>query len=41
MINNHIFPTINDTVGPRSLSKRELVKEIKNITNVFYKRLDK
>ena len=41
MINNHIFPTINDTVGPRSLSKRELVKEIKNITNIFYKRLDK
>lgn len=35
MINNHIFPTINDTVGPRSLSKRELVKEIKNITNNF------
>lgn len=31
MINNHIFPTINDTVGPRSLSKRELVKELEKI----------
>lgn len=32
-INNHIFPRINDTVGPRSLSKRELIKELKNILN--------